>query len=1096
MSKANINRLSVKKANINREIYDHRLVEKKWQDVWLENATFYPKDMLEEAAGDKTQSGSSTLRDNNTFYNLWMFPYPSAEGLHAGHAFASSGSDIYGRFMRMNGKKVFQPIGYDSFGIHSENFAIKIGEQPEEVVDRTTQYYANQMKSLGHGYDWSRTVTTSDVDYYRWTQWLFVEMFKAGLAYRKSAQVNWCPSCMTVLADEQVMTSKQAGKIPPGYTNIDEVPENVLVCERCGNIIEHRFLEQWFFRITDYAEKLLANLSKIDWPEKIKLAQTNWIGKKTGITITYSVVRRDEKGADNNEDDLETPPSTNYKPLTTISVWTSRPDTNFGATFIVVAPEYARDNLLKIITNDLTESVDNYINTSLKKSKDSRIAEGNEKTGVFTGLYAENPLTGKNMPIWVSDFVLTDVGTGAVVGVPAHDERDFAFARKFGLSIKKVIDFDTETHSVVIKKSVSDAFTKAVEKNNWYWNDYEGWGYGLVIPKGAESKYINLVQKHLNEGNWYVHTDGNLKAVIFKNKHFNILTENNEAREYARKIGVPEQQIDWDNENNYMFCYTGEGEVVNSGFLNGSQSLYAFGKISDFLEDRGWGKRTTNYHLRDWLISRQRYWGPPIPMIYCEACAKEGKSWFTELGKRPSFAKASKGKQEVKGKRFLHEDQTDWEHVGWYPEEELPVELPPLEDYKPDGSGKGPLAKLSEFVKTKCPACGAEASRETDVSDTFLDSSWYFLAYPMQRTREWENDPTTGSGQDLLTDKIIDSWLPVDLYFGGAEHAVLHLMYARFVTMVLNDLHILSFDEPFPRFFAHGLMIKDGAKMSKSRGNVVNPDEYIEKFGADALRLYLMFMGPMDGYPDFRDTGIEGMRRFIDRLWGLFGSTDAGYVFSNEDETQLRTAMHKTVKRVTEDIKGFRYNTAIAALMEYVNELRSKTQNLKQNTQNGGSKKNEKVGDNQRSEKEVWNQGLKTLALLLAPFAPHMTEEVWQTTLGKRPSFANLPAQAGASKGKQEVKGKSVIQNNGFNSIHLHPWPKFDPELIKEETVQIVVQVNGKLRGTLTLNKDEANDHNKVVELAKTDENVGKWLVENKVKKEIFVPGKLVNFVL
>ena len=754
--------------------YDHRKIESKWQKKWEELGLYTP----------------DVLKAKNPFYNLWMFPYPSGEGLHAGHAFASTGSDIYGRFMRMHGKDVFQPVGYDSFGIHSENYAIKIGQTPQEMLARTTKHFEQQSKSLGLGYDWTRTVTTSDVDYYRWTQWLFVQMYKAGLAYKKKAMVNWCPSCKTVLADEQIIDGR---------------------CERCQTVAGKRELEQWFFRITDYADRLLDGLTKIDWSERVVTAQRGWIGKKQGMNIKF--------------DDIE--------------VFTTRPDTLAGATFVAIPA------------------------SELVKEGDR------EKVGKFTGKYVTNPLTGKKVPVWKANYVSAEYGSGAIMGVPAHDERDKEFALKY-------------------------------------------------------------------------------------------------------KIPVEEMEPD--------------------------PSLWKR------IETEGWGKRAVSYHLRDWLISRQRYWGPPIPMIYCPACAAKGECWFSQQ---------------------KHACPADWNSTGWYPEENLPVRLPPISDYQPEGTGRGPLANHPEFYKTKCPGCGGEATRETDVSDTFVDSSWYFLRYP-----------SVGSS---MADKlafdpdITKKWLPVNLYFGGAEHSVLHLMYARFVTMVLHDLKLVSFEEPFPRFFAHGLMIKDGAKMSKSRGNIVSPDEYIAKFGADTLRLYLMFMGPMDGYPDFRDSGIEGMHRFIKKLWELYQ-----HQTSRTQAKEERVIMNRAVHRVTQDVEHFKYNTAISAVMECLNDLHDLA--------------------------SLGKETLATLALLLAPFAPHFAEEVWYKL------------------GHSE-------------SVHLQSWPEFDSDLLVGDEAVIIVQVNGKLRDKLEVETESSTDQGYIQQKALESDKVKNHLKGLKYRI-IFISGKLINFVV
>ena len=762
--------------------YDHTKIEKKWQERW-----------------EKENLYVTSINDSKDhFYNLWMFPYPSAEGLHAGHAFASTGSDIYGRFMRMNGKNVFQPIGYDSFGIHSENYAIKIGETPQKMLERTTKHYEDQLRKLGHAYDWTRTVTTSAPDYYKWTQWLFTEMFKAGLAYKKKASVNFCPSCKTVLSDEQVMTPAKAGKEPKDKDGNSVIAaEDTRVCERCGTIVEKRELEQWFFKITDYAERLLTGLDKIDWSERVVTAQRNWIGKSEGMIIKF----KSDKG------DLE--------------VFTTRPDTLNGVTFLAIA------------------------------DKDIYKEDQKSKEGEFTGNYAVSPFDGKEIPIWKTNYVSPDYGTGVVMGVPAHDERDMEFAKKYKLDI-----LDRE----------------------------------------------------------------------------------------------PDDSL-WDK-----------------------------------IEKEGWGKRHTNYHLRDWLVSRQRYWGAPIPMIYCKDCG--------------------------------------WQAV---PTNDLPVLLPNISDYQPKGEGKGPLADHKEFYEVKCPNCSGEAERETDVMDTFVDSSWYFLRYPSIGSKTEESLP--------FDPKITHDWLPVSLYFGGEEHSVLHLMYSRFVTMVLHDRGQVSLEEAIPKLFAHGLMIKDGAKMSKSRGNVVNPDEYIDKYGADTLRLYVMFMGPMDGSPDFRDSGIEGMGRFLTRVWNLF---ENGKKAPKEDLVKVCFKAHQTIKKVTEEVGSFKYNTSIAAIMELVNEI------------------NDKGAD---------NRILKCLVQLLAPFAPHITEELWSEKLKQK------------------------------GSVHLSPWPKYDAKYLEIDQVTFIIQVNGKLRSQIVVSKDKSEIKEEMLTLAKKDANVAKYLEGVNIKKEIFVDGKLVNFV-
>jgi leucyl-tRNA synthetase len=822
----------------NNSSYNPSEIEPKWRDFW-------------ESEGVNQVSLESASRP---YFNLMMFPYPSAEGLHVGNMYAFTGSDIWGRYRRMKGFSVFEPIGLDGFGIHSENYALKVGKHPLKQAEISEANFYRQLKMIGNQFSWSNKVETYDPEYYRWTQWIFIKMFKAGLAYRDKAPVNWCPSCKTVLADEQVIDGE---------------------CERCETLVEERELEQWFFKITKYAERLLGNLSKIDWSLKVKIAQRNWIGRKEGIDISYDVV-----GGNGKKVGLQ------------VSCFTTRPDTNFGATFVVLSPENpVLKDLKKYIKDKVWGEIASYIKKSKKMGKKERIDQGREKTGVFTGLYCINQLTAKKMPLWVSDFVLMDVGSGAVVGVPGHDVRDFEFAKKFGLDIVRVV----------------------------------------VGPDGDKSSIDSVLQ-------------------------------------------VQEE----------------EGVMINSGFLNGMDIKKAVKVMMDYIEKKGWGKRKVHYRLRDWLISRQRYWGPPIPMVNCSKC-------------------------------------------GWQPvsEKNLPVLLPEVEDWQPKGEGKGPLAEVESFVRTKCPKCGGEARRETDVSDTFLDSSWYFLRYPSKGKKDaaWDK-------------KLTSKWLPVSMYIGGAEHSVLHLLYSRFLTMVFHDLGFLSFEEPFSKFRAHGLIIKDGDKMSKSKGNIVNPDEYIARFGADSLRCYLMFLGPLSSGGDFSDTGMKGMFKFLKRVYSLVLEKieSASDRLGKEEEYMLS----KTVKDVETGLKRLKYNTSLAFIMEYVNFLKGK--------------------------KVVCKKSLETLVLLLCPFAPHLAEELWEV-LGGKPS------------------------------VHDQAWPKFNESVLQKEEVEIMVQVNGRLRDRLKISSSLAefkNDKvkNEVLEEIKALPKIKTYLKDKEIKKSIFVKGKLVNLVL
>jgi len=856
--------MAKKQAQTDKNKYSPSTIEPKWQSKWKKDHVYQP-----DLANAK-----------KPFFNLMMFPYPSAEGLHSGNVFAFTGADVYGRFKRMQGYDVFEPIGLDGFGIHSENHALKTGTHPFEHAKRTEENFYRQLHSTGNGYAWENKVETYNPDYYKWTQWLFIELFKAGLAYKKKSPVNFCPSCKTVLADEQVIDGK---------------------CERCNSIVEKKELEQWFFKITDYAERLLGNIEKLNWSEKVKLAQKNWIGKKTGINITYDVEVTGEE----------------------ITIFTTRPDTNFGATFIAIAPEHPL--VMELTTDENKEAVEKYVHEAINKSDIERTAEGKEKTGVFTGSYAINPLTNYKMPIWVSDFVLLDFGTGALVGVPGHDKRDFEFAKKFGLEIKRVV----------------------------------------------------------------VGSDGDTSPIT--------------------KI----EQVQED-----------EGKMVNSSFLNGKDIHKATESIMDYMEEKGYGDRVSTYHLRDWLISRQRYWGPPIPMIFCKNCEDNRDSWFTT--------------EEGKKHHELDKDDPELQHTfGWYPAENLPVELPYVEDYKPMGTGKSPLASYPDFYETECPACGKPAIRETDVSDTFLDSAWYFLRYLVTDSDEI---PFPSEKFKVKSSKLTERkrFLPVTMYIGGAEHSVLHLLYARFVTMVLNDLGYLDFEEPFARFYAHGLIIKDGAKMSKSKGNVINPDEYIKKFGVDAIRCYLLFLGPFNQGGDFRDTGMEGMHRFLKRVWVLFNEIEPSKLQAKSLNGERKSMLNETVKGVTEDMEHLRYNTAISKLMIWYNFL------VKQD--------------------ELVKEEVETYLKLLAPFAPHITEELWQKI--------------------------------GSGSIHISAYPKYDEKQIVHETINLPVQINGKLRAILVLDHKSPKDEEGIRSLAEKDPRVAKFLEDKKVKEVIFVPGKILNLVV
>jgi len=914
------------------ERYNPQEIEKRWQKVWQEKKTFKvdikrsKKPFLDQRPQDFggkpkfLELSSQNSGRKPKFYNLMMFPYPSGEGLHVGHVYAFGGADTFGRFKKMQGFDVFEPMGFDSFGINSENYAIKIGKHPGELIKQTTTYFReNQLKKLGALFDWDHEVITSDPNYYKWTQWLFVRLFKRGLAVRKKAAVDWCPSCLTVLADEQVIAGK---------------------CERCGTEVVQKDLEQWFFRITEYAERLLKNLDSlpadvygpkiklgekareagIDWSETTKTMQRNWIGRSEGAEIEFPI-----KG---------------YKEH--LTVYTTRPDTVYGATFMIVAPEHPL--VSKILRFGNGQKVMNYVSKAVLKTELERQAEGKKKEGVFTGHFAINPFTRKEIPIWIADYVLTGYGTGAIMAVPAHDQRDFEFTKKYKLPIIPVI-----------------------------LNDSEG-------SKGDSSASPQ--------------NDDLTKA------------------------------------------YLGEGKLVNSGQFTGQTSKEAIKNISKYIEDTHLGKITINYHLRDWLISRQRYWGPPIPMIHCEHCASEGESWFTtkESSEFRIPASPSGGQNSERSETLSSELKTlNSSMPGWYPvpEKYLPVELPELKDYQPRGKGVSPLATLPNFVNVKCPGCGSSAKRETDVSDTFLDSSWYFLRYPSVGI---QNHKT----QLPWNEEITKRWLPVDMYIGGNEHAVLHLMYTRFITMVLHDIGLINFEEPFKKFRAHGLVIHEGAKMSKSRGNVVNPNEFIEAYGADTLRMYLLFLGPYDQGGDFSDRAISGVYRFLNRVWTIVNEVASGLSRTKTKESsRLVKDLNKLTKRVSEDLENLKFNTAIAALMEFVNLM-------------------------YENKSDIDLDILKHFLLLLAPFAPHISEELWSVLGGE---FSN----------------------------HQQKWPSYDRGILEEDRVTIVIQVNGRLRDKLEAPRGISKEL--VARLALDLPKVKAYTEKREVKDIIWVEGRLLNLV-
>ncbi len=808
------------------EAYDPKRIEPKWQGRWKADGLY------------RTQDRS----DRPKFYFLTMYPYPSGD-LHIGHWYVMTASDTKARYLRMRGNNVFFPIGFDAFGLPAENAAIQHGIHPYKWTMANIERMRGQLRSMGAMFDWSREVVTCHPDYYKWNQWFFLKLYEAGLAYRAMAAVDWCPNDNTTLAREQVCGPDR-------------------VCERCGTPVIKKDLEQWFFRITRYAEELL-DFSKMAWPERVQTLQRNWIGRSEGAEIVYTSEQGDP-----------------------ITVFTTRPDTLFGATFLVLAPEHPL--VEKLTTPEHRAAVCAYVHRARRQSEIERLAEDREKTGVFIGAFARHPLTNARIPMYIGDYVLLTYGTGVIHAVPAHDSRDFVFARKYRLPIPVVI---------------------------------------------APS--------------------------------------------------------DWDGKS-LKEAYIGEGVMVNSGSFDGTPSEDGRRRVTEALERAGRGKAAVTYRLRDWLISRQRYWGTPIPIIYCPSC-----------GTVP------------------------------VPIDDLPVLLPEDAEFLP--TGESPLKLHERFRRTRCPRCGGAAERETDTMDTFVDSSWYQYRYVSPHDGDRPFDPEEGR-----------KWLPVDQYTGGIEHAVLHLLYTRFFTKAMRDLGVVPFDEPMLRLFNQGIILgPDGNRMSKSRGNVVTPDDYLGTMGVDTVRAYLMFIGPWDAGGPWNPQGIEGIHRFLHRVWHLV--VDAAPAGAHgEADASVRRTIHQTLKRVTEDLEGFRFNTALAALMECTNALY-------------------RVREAGAAATVGWTPALGTLILMLAPFAPHLAEELWE-------------------------------RQGGPYSVHQQTWPTWDPEAVREDTVTLVLQVNGRVRDRVQV--PAGLDEARLKETALASEKVRRFIDGMQVQDVIVVRGKLVNVVV
>ncbi len=942
--------------------YNHKTIEKKWQKVW-------------ESKNAYRASDESNLKN---FYGLIEFPFPSGTGLHTGHIRSNTAMDIICRKRRMEGFNVLYPIGWDAFGLPTENYAIKTGIQPSVATKKNTDNFRKQLKSLGYSFDWDREINTTDPKYYKWTQWIFIQMFKAGLAYKARMAINWCPKDKIGLANEEVIDGK---------------------CERCGTIVEKKEKEQWMLAITKYADRLYEDLDLVDYLPQIKTQQRNWIGRSEGTEFEFNI-----KGSELK-----------------IDVFTTRADTIFGVTYVVISPESKLlNNLLSKIENK--GEVESYIEDAKKKTEIERTEAKKEKTGVeLKGIKAINPGNMEEVGVWVADYVLSDYGTGAVMAVPAHDNRDYAFAKKYNISIKEVIE------PLVTKETGPDAFRKdmpiserramvAVIKH-WEEDKYlgvewkkTGWRGFIIggIEEGEDAKVSGL--REITEESGYknpeyisslggiVHAQfyqmvkeqnrfAHFEPVLFKLKNDEmgkVDEKENELHkflwlkpeEFKSFITHPDMQIIWDRvEGNY--CFEREGILVNSGKFNGLNSKEARENIT-----KDFGKKVVKYKLRDWVFSRQRYWGEPIPIINCSKCGLIPVS-----------------------------------------DDNLPVELPKVKHYEPTDTGESPLATITKWVNAKCPNCGENAKRETDTMPNWAGSSWYYLRYV---------DPK--NNKEFADKEKIKNWIPVDWYNGGMEHTTLHLLYSRFWHKFLYDLKLVPTSEPYKKRTSHGFVLaKGGEKMSKSKDNVVNPDELIGLYGADSLRLYEMFIGPFDQAVSWSSDNIIGCRRFVERLWNLQEKLDSEPLEDKESEILL----NQTIKKVSEDIEAMSFNTAISALMIFVNKLEKDT--------------------------KIPTRVYKILLLLAAPFVPHITEEIWHA-LGNK------------------------------ESVHKESWPVFDAEKLVKDIINIAIQVNGKVRGEITIRSGQSSEE--IINQAKQDESIKKWIENKTIVKEIYIPERLINIVL
>jgi leucyl-tRNA synthetase len=1078
--------------------YDHADIEKRWLKRWQETKLFQATS--KQGVNDSTQN----------LYLLFAFAYPSGDGLHVGHVESKTALDILARYYRMMGNNVFFPVGWDAFGLPAENYAIKTGVPPAETTRSAIETFSSQIQRIGISYDWETEIATSHPGYYKWTQWLFLQLFNKSLAYKKPGMVNWCPSCQTVLANEQVVqiqlkvdpstAKRRTGALPAQDNTLDSESlssvsnmQMVGVCERCETPVVQKELNQWYFKITDYTEELISGLEQVDWPEATKRQQLEWIGRRQGVSVKFLIKDRDPSTAKRRTDALRAPSIRNAasdsrliqsvsEPVAsegrqddglTITTFTTRVDTVFGVTFLVISPELAREWMGE--GWEATAEVHSYLERAFGKTEEERRIGEKEKTGVDTGLSAVNPVNGKQVPVWVADYVLAEYGTGAVMGVPGHDERDGAFAKKFGIPVVQVVALESDSYRSYLM-GAAEISNEELEAIGVVVEDETTEGHRLLtIPKQSIQTYEALIQDKLTPGYWNEYV-GDRIVFIFKDKDGSVrrLELSEETQTAIQQLADNMMESEWTtrqsvwgwlSENEWyrpVITHQDYGVLVNSGPFDGMRSEEALKVLPEKFQ--GHMDPKTMYRLRDWLISRQRYWGAPIPIVY----DPEGKA------------------HPVK-------------------EEHLPWMLPTDVEFKP--TGESPLVNSKELKERVEKLYGKGFTPEYDTMDTFVDSSWYFLRYPSVQSQKSKvksqnhNSKVKSEYADLGWDRdwsqddkmpcdpeLTRRWLPVDMYMIGPEHIVLHLLYARFITKFLRDQGYLTFDEPFAKMRHQGMILgPDHKKMSKSKGNVINPDEIVTEYGADTLRMYEMFIGPLDADKPWDPRSVAGVHRFLKRVWRLMLEED-----SDAEVDEFDMVLHSTLQRVTAQMPQLKFNTAIASMMELINVW-------------------QKIGKIGREQKLV-------ILKMLAPLAPFMAEELWQ--------YMRAEGTRGKSQDTNKIQAtmnKGLTDKGGFESVHEQAWPKWDEEKIVSGTVTVVVQVNGKRRGEMKLDpsvfgeyaiprstqddsvdlKSISTESNKdvVVKMAKQDEKVMKWLEGKDLEKTIWIAPEdnrsgLLNFVV